>query len=262
MVAATGKPAYQEPFRPLPDGFVNVPFNDIEAIRAATTETTAAVMLEPVQGEGGVNEPDASYWKQVREWCDQKGMLLIADEVQTGVGRLGSLWGHTLFGVEPDIMTLAKGLGSGVPIGALLAKEHASAFEPGDHGSTYGGNPLMCAVGIAVMRYVLENDLPAQAERRGNYFKQRVEELRGRWPTITGVRGRGLLLAVQFDRDISNEVLLAGVKEGVLVNAVTPSAIRVMPALTITEAELDEAVARLERAMSRVASQASPIPAV
>ena len=145
MVAATGQNKFQEPYIPLPDGFVNVNYNDIEAIKKATTAQTCAVMLEPIQGEGGVNVPDDNYLKEVRAWCDEKGILLILDEIQTGIGRIGTLFGYEQFGVEPDIMTLAKGLGSGVPIGALLAKEKASVFSPGDHGSTFGGNPLVCA---------------------------------------------------------------------------------------------------------------------
>jgi len=143
----------------------------------------------------------------VRAWCDEQHLLLILDEVQTGVGRCGTLWGHQLFGVEPDIMTVAKGLGGGIPIGAVLAKEHASAFEPGDHGSTFGGNPLSCAAAIAVFRAVLEQDLPARAERTGAYFRQRLETLRARWPAIREVRGRGLLIAMEFDREVSAALL-------------------------------------------------------
>src|SRR5262245_47372355 len=135
MVAATGKPAYQLPYTPLPAGFTNVPWNDVEAIKRATTDETCAVLLEPIQGGAGVMVPSADYLPAVRRWCDEQGLLLILDEIQTGVGRCGVLWGHEMFGVEPDIMTLAKGLAGGVPISAVLAKEHASVFEPGDHGS-------------------------------------------------------------------------------------------------------------------------------
>ena len=145
MVAATGQPQYQAKFQPIPMGFTHVDFDDVEAIMGATTERTVAVMLEPVQGEGGVNLPSPTYLKQVRQWCDEKGLLLIFDEIQTGLGRLGTLFGYEAFDVEPDIMTLAKALGGGVPIGAFLAKESACAFEPGDHGSTFGGkSPGMC----------------------------------------------------------------------------------------------------------------------
>jgi acetylornithine/N-succinyldiaminopimelate aminotransferase len=257
MVAATGKPAYQEPFTPLPAGFVNVPWNDIEAIKRATTDETVAVLLEPIQGEGGVNVPDEGYLRAVRAWCDEQRLLLILDEVQTGVGRCGALWAHQLFGVEPDIMTLAKGLGGGIPIGAVVAKEAVSAFEPGDHGTTFGGNPLACAAALAVFREVLAQDLPARAARLGAYFRERLEALRARWPAIREVRGRGLLLAIQFDREVAQAVLEAALERGVLLNAVSPSTIRFMPPLVITEAEIDQAVAVLEEALAATLTPAS-----
>jgi acetylornithine/N-succinyldiaminopimelate aminotransferase len=257
MVAATGKPAYQAPFTPLPAGFVNVAWNDVEAIKRATTDQTVAVLLEPIQGEAGVNVPDEDYLRAVRAWCDEQNLLLILDEVQTGMGRCGTLWGYQLFGVEPDIMTLAKGLGGGVPIGAVLAKERASAFEPGDHGSTFGGNPLACAAAVALFREVLALDLPARAARTGDYFRERLTALQARCPAITEVRGRGLLLAIEFDREIAQDVLDALFERGVLVNAPKPTAIRFMPPLIITEAEVDEAIAKLETALNAVLAPSS-----
>jgi acetylornithine/N-succinyldiaminopimelate aminotransferase len=252
MVAATGKPTYQAPFTPLPAGFVNVAWNDVEAIKRATTDQTVAVLLEPIQGEAGVYVPDESYLRAVRAWCDEQNLLLILDEVHTGMGRCGALWGYELFGVEPDVMTLAKGLGGGVPIGAILAKERASAFEPGDHGSTFGGNPLACAAAIAVLREVLAQDLPARAARLGTYFRERLAALQARCPAIVEVRGRGLLLAVEFDREMAQDVLDALFERGVLVNAPKPTALRFMPPLVITEAEIDEGVAGLEAALDAV----------
>ena len=154
MVAATGQKKFQEPYQPLPGGFINVDYNDIEAVKKATSDETCAVMLEPLQGEGGVNVPAPAYLKAVRQWCDQNGMLLILDEVQTGIGRIGTLFGYQQYDVEPDIMTLAKGLGSGVPIGAVLSKEHASVFTYGEHGTTFGGNPLMCAASSAALKFI------------------------------------------------------------------------------------------------------------
>ena len=257
MVAATGKPVYQAPYTPLPAGFVNVAWNDIDAIKQATTDETCAVLLEPIQGEAGVNVPDADYLRAVRAWCDEQHLLLILDEIQTGVARCGALWGHQLFGIEPDIMTVAKGLGGGVPIGALLAKESAAAFEPGDHGSTYGGNPLACAAALAVFREVLAQDLPARARRLGEYFATSLETLQARWPVIREVRGRGLLLAVQFDRDLAQAVLEAALERGLLLNAVTPSAIRLMPPLVIGEAEIDHAVAILDAALAATLTAAA-----
>ena len=255
MTAATGQPKYHTPYEPLPPGFKNVDFNSIDAIKQATTPQTCAVMVEPVQGEGGVNIPDDGYLKAVRQWCDEKGILLILDEIQTGVGRLGKLWGYQLYGVEPDIMTLAKGLGGGVPIGAFMAKEKCSVFQPGDHGTTFGGNPLTCAAGYAVFKYVLDNDVPAMAEEAGRYVLQGLARLKTRFPFITDVHGRGLLIAVYFDRDIGMDVRAACVETGLLVNSVKPNAIRVMPALNITTQEIDAGLERLGKALDKIANK-------
>ncbi|GAI77305.1 unnamed protein product, partial [marine sediment metagenome] len=156
MTAATGQPKFQQPYLPLPLGFINVEYNNIEAIKKATTNQTCAVMLEPVEAEGGVIIPDDKYLAAVRAWCNQKGILLILDEIQTGVGRTGTLFAYEQYSIEPDIMTLAKGLGSGVPIGAVLAKDRASVFVPGDHGSTFGGNVLACAASYAALRFIID----------------------------------------------------------------------------------------------------------
>ena len=250
MTAATGQPKYQEPYQPLPVGFINVAFNDIDAIKAATSARTCAVMLEPVQGEGGVNIPDDGYLKAVRKWCDEKGVLLILDEIQTGVGRCGKLWGYQLYGIEPDIMTLAKGLGGGVPIGAFMAKEKCAVFAPGDHGTTFGGNPLTCAVAYAVFKYVLDNDVSGMAKKAGDYLMGGLKTLKAKHPFITEVRGRGLLAAVQFDRDIGQDVLNRCLETGVLINRVKPNAIRIMPPLVITAKEIDIGLARLDKALS------------
>ena len=174
-VAATGQPHYQENFAPLLPGFVHVDYNDVEAVMNATTDSTAAVMVEPVQGEAGVVIPDHDYLQRLREWCDQQGILLILDEVQTGMGRLGSLFGYQEYGVEPDVMTLAKGLGYGVPIGAFLSKAHCQALVPGDHGSTFGGNALTTAAAFAGTQYLIDNDIPG-----------RVKEMEGTcWALLT-----------------------------------------------------------------------------
>ncbi|MBI4499433.1 MAG: aspartate aminotransferase family protein [Chloroflexi bacterium] len=255
--AATGHPEYHVTYTPLPPGFKLVPYNDIEAIKQATTEQTVAIMLEPVQGEGGVNVPAPDYLKQVRAWCDQNGLLLILDEVQTGAGRLGTLWGYESFGVEPDIMTLAKGMGGGIPVAALTAKEHCAVFTPGDHGTTYGGNPLATAGALAVLSYLVEHDIPANAARLGEYLRGKLRDLGAKHPFITEVRGMGLLNAVQFDRDISMDVVNRCIEEGFLVNPVSPSALRLMPPLNITTAEADEAVDKLDRALSKVGAAAT-----
>lgn len=242
MVAATGQQKFQQPYTPMPDGFMNVVFNDMSAIRAATSSKTCAIMLEPIQGEGGVNMPDEGYLKQVRAWCDEKGILLILDEVQTGLGRVGSLFGYQQYGVEPDVMTLAKGLGSGVPVGAILCKEKASVFQPGDHGSTFGGNPLMSAAAYATVKYMLDNDIPGHVKRIGEYLMGKVAVIKARFRSISDVRGRGLLVAVEFDKDIAEDVVLACMKQGLLLNKVKPDTIRFIPPLIINEKDVDEAL--------------------
>ncbi len=247
--AATGQNKFQEPYIPMPSGFINVDYNDIAAIRKATTKSTCAVMLEPVQGEGGVNVPSDNYLKEVRAWCDEKGILLILDEVQTGIGRLGTLFGYQQFGVEPDIMTLAKGLGGGVPIGAFLAKESASVFIKGDHGSTFGGNPLVCHVAYEVLSYIIKHKIPDQVQRVGNYLYDGLKELASRYDCIKIIRGRGLLLAVGFDADIAGDVAMKCLEKGLLVNPVKPNALRFMPPLIATEKDVDQALNILDKVL-------------
>ena len=197
MTAATGKLHDEDPFQPLPTGFVTVDYDSIDAIKAATTDRTAAVLLEPVQGEGGVNVPSMDYFAEVREWCDETGLLLILDEVQTGLGRLGTLFGYEYFDVEPDVITLAKGLGGGVPIGAFLAKDAAAVLEPkGEHGSTFGGNALTCAAANASVRYIVENDIPAHAREMGEYLRAGLTAIQAEAEFIADVRGVGLLNAM------------------------------------------------------------------
>ena len=188
----------------------------------------------------------------MREWCDQQGILLIFDEIQTGLGRLGSLFGYQAMGVEPDVMTLAKGLGGGVPIGAFLSRERCSVLEPGDHGSTFGGNALTCAAAYASTKYMVDNDVPALGKEIGAYLKQRLEELRARQPAIVDVRGMGLLLAVEFKEEIAAKVLAACNQKGLLLNAVRPNAVRIMPPLTLTTEEVDLGVERLEQGVRQV----------
>jgi acetylornithine/N-succinyldiaminopimelate aminotransferase len=250
MTAATGQEKFHKPYVPLPAGFVNVKFNDIDAVKRATTDRTCAVMVEPVQGEGGVNLPDAGYLKALREWCDLRGILLILDEIQTGIGRLGEMFGYQVYGIEPDILTLAKGMGGGVPIGALLAREPASVFAAGDHGSTFGGNPLTCAAAVAVLKFIIENDVPARVKTVGRYLMQSLGELKAKYPAVTEVRGLGLLVAVEFAGDVSQDVLLACLEKGLLVNAVKPNAIRLMPPLIIGNQEADQAVRILDEVLS------------
>ncbi len=251
-VTASGTARYKEPFAPLPPGFVHVPFNDIEAIKRATNEKTCAIMLEPIQGEGGVNVPDDDYLPEVRRWCDEQHLLLILDEVQTGFGRCGTLFAYELFGIEPDIMTLAKGIASGVPLAAVLAKEHCAVFTPGDHGSTFGGSPLATRVGYEVVKYIIEQDLPAKVAEDGHYLEQRLRGMEDRLDIATGVRGKGLLYAVALSRDVAEEVVQRCLERGLIVNNVRPDAVRLCPALIVSREELDEGLAILEGVLAEV----------
>jgi acetylornithine/N-succinyldiaminopimelate aminotransferase len=253
-VSATGTAAYREGFGPPLPGFVFVDYDDLDAIKAATNGKTVAVLLEAVQGEGGVNVPDANYLREVRAWCDEHDLLLILDEVQTGVGRTGTLWAYEQTGIEPDIMTLAKGLGGGVPIGCLLAKEAASVFEPGDHGTTFGGNPLATAAGTYVMQQLIDGGVMDNVTARSDQLTQRLESLADRSDAVEGQRGKGLLRALVLSEEIAGAVALEAMERGLFVNAVRPNAIRFMPALTVTEDEIDRAVAIVEDALVSVTS--------
>jgi acetylornithine/N-succinyldiaminopimelate aminotransferase len=253
MLAATGQEHFQKPFPPMPLGFVNVGYNNIGAIKSATTKRTCAVMIEPIQGEGGVNLPDEGYLAEVRAWCDQKGILLILDEVQTGIGRTGSLFAYEQYRVEPDIMTLAKGLASGVAIGAILAKDRAAVFAIGEHGSTFGGNPLACATGYATLKFIIDNDIPARVKAVGSYLIQGLAKLKKKFPFITDVRGRGLLAAVEFKDEIAPSLVRDCLKKGLLVNQLKPNAIRFMPPLIIGDSEVDEALRILDEALVSIA---------
>ena len=251
-VSATGQPHYQELFQPIPPGFKHVSFGDIEELKGAVTDQTVAVMLEPVQAEGGVNIPPEGYLENVREFCDAEGLLLIFDEVQTGIGRLGTLFGYESFGVEPDIMTLAKGLGGGVPIGAFMAKDAACAFQPGDHGSTFGGNALTCAAGYASTKYVIENELPANAKAMGERMSAGLSAIAESCERVAEIRGMGLLWAVLFDSDIGPDVVANCNAAGLLTNPLRPNAVRLMPPLTVSADEVDAALERLEASIKAV----------
>jgi acetylornithine/succinyldiaminopimelate/putrescine aminotransferase len=253
MVAASGQAKYQQPYLPLPTGFVNVDFNDFNAIKSATNEKTCAVMLEPVQGEGGVKIPDKAYFKAVRDWCAEKRILLILDEVQTGIGRLGTFFGYEKIGIEPDVITLAKGLGGGVPIGAIMAKEKAAVFVPGEHGSTFGGNPLTCAAAYATLKFILDNDIVAQVRVVGKHLLDGLKKLKEKYAFVTDVRGVGLLAAIEFKDEIGKQALMACLENGLLVNRVRPNALRFMPALVVTREEVDEALQILDKVLANLA---------
>lgn len=254
-LAATGTPRYREPFGPSLPGFTHVPWNDLAAVKAATSGRTVAVLMEPIQGEGGVNMPAPGYLKGIREWCTQNNLLLIFDEIQTGIGRTGTLWAHEQEGVEPDIMCLAKGLAGGVPIGAMLATEAIAAhLVPGDHGTTFGANPLATAAGLATMRYIIEHDVTAQGARGSERLMGRLRSMEDRVPLVTEVRGRGMLLAVGLSRDCSADVVAACRERGLLANNVRPNAVRFMPPLNVTDDEIDRACEIFEEALLAVAA--------
>ncbi|MCH8849329.1 MAG: aspartate aminotransferase family protein [Chloroflexi bacterium] len=248
-ITAGGTDRYKQPFAPLPPGFVHVPYNDIEALKQATNARTCAILLEPIQGEGGVNVPDDDYLPAVRRWCDEQNVLLILDEVQTGIGRCGALFAYELSGIEPDVITLAKGIASGIPLAAVLSKEHCSVFTPGDHGSTYGGNPLATRAGYEVVRYIIENGIPAKVADDGLYLEQRLHSMEDRLGLVTGARGKGLMWAVALGQEAAAEVAAGCLKRGLIVNNVRPDAVRLLPPLTVTREELDEGLDILEQAL-------------
>ena len=251
-VAATGTPAYREPFEPLVPGFMHVDFDDIEAVQAATTPQTAAVMVEPIQAEGGIIVPGDDYLRTLREWCDEQQMLLILDEIQVGMGRTGTLWAHEQAGIEPDVMTSAKALGGGLPIGALLAKEHANVFEPGDHGSTFGGQPLATAAAAHVLRRVLEGDILQNVRARGDQAARALTALGEKHSVVKGVRGRGLLIGLELNEAIAGDVVVASMHAGLLLNPVRPDVVRLMPPLTVSADEIDRCVAIIDAAIAEV----------
>jgi predicted acetylornithine/succinylornithine family transaminase len=249
-VAATGNPAYRRPFEPMPEGFDFVPFNDVDALADAVIDETVAVVLEAIQAEGGIYSAGEHYLADVRQLCDERNLLLILDEVQTGVGRTGTLWAYTQWGIEPDVMTLAKGLGSGFPIGAALAKEACAVFEPGDHGTTFGGNPLACAVALAVQRDIEARNLVDHAAAVGRYFTERLNDLKERHPIITDIRGRGLLIAVELGEEVARDVLGDLMNRGLIANALSPRALRFVPPLIVSQEEVDEAIDLLDAALA------------
>lgn len=254
MVSASGQSKFQEPYIPIPSGFINVDYNNIEALKAATNERTCAVMMEPIQGESGVHLTDDDYLKNVREWCDQKGILLILDEIQTGAGRTGTLFAYQQYGIEPDIMTLAKGLAGGFPIGAILCKDKASVFAAGEHGSTFGGNPLACATGYAVFKTIVDNDIPLNAKVTGKYLTKRLNEMKQKYNFISDVRGRGLLQAIELSDKNAMHVVMGCLEKGLLVNKIGDSIIRFMPPLVIGRDEVDKAIDILDAVLTDICS--------
>ncbi len=246
-IAATGQEKYQKPFEPMPKGFMHVPYNDLAAVEEAVTENTAAVMVEVIQGEGGVVEGTVEYLQGLQDLCKKNGLLLIIDEVQTGIGRTGKLFGYEHYGIEPDIFTLAKGLGGGVPIGAIIAKGPAAqAFEPGDHGTTFGGNPLACSAGLVVMETVLEEGFLSDVEFKGQLFKKGLTELKNDFAFIKDVRGKGLMLGLELEERISGkEIVRKMLDKGFVINCAGLNTLRFVPPLVITEKQIQKLIEAL-----------------
>ncbi|MCG8565139.1 MAG: aspartate aminotransferase family protein, partial [Desulfobacterales bacterium] len=241
-LSATGQDKIQKGFYPLLDGFQYVPFNDIDALKAAMDDTVCAVMMEPVQGEGGVIPADAEYLKQVRQLCSDTGCLLIFDEIQTGMGRCGTLFAHQGFGVEPDIMTLAKALANGVPMGAMLAtQEAAKGFEAGSHGSTFGGTPLAAAAALETLNTISHPDFMESVNEKSRYFLGKLEELKSRHPRIQNIRGRGLLLGMELDEK-AGDVVEACFKKGFIINGIQDKVLRFAPPLIIETEQIDQLI--------------------
>lgn len=261
-VTATGQPKYQKNFNPLVPGFHYVPYNDIAALKEtiaqldADQRQVAAILLEPMQGEGGVCPGNPVYFKQVRQLCDETGILLILDEVQVGMGRSGNLWGYETVGVEPDIFTSAKGLGGGVPIGAILTKSHCDVLKPGEHGSTFGGNPFVCGVALAVCQTLEAENLLANVRSRGLQLRKGLKAIAQKYPTLCrGVRGWGLIngLVLQDDIDLKSiDVVKAALAEGLLIIPAGPSVVRFVPPLIVSEAEVEQALTLLNGTLGKL----------
>lgn len=254
-LAATGQTKYQDDFAPMPAGFRYVPMNDIAALEAAVNEHTAAIMLEPIQGESGIRPCTPEYLQAARRLCDQHELLLIFDDVQCGMGRTGGFFGHEWAGVRPDVITLAKGLGNGVPIGALLAAEPvASSFAPGDHGCTFGGNFLSCAAALATLEVLEAEHLMENARTVGQYFRERLQQWGDATGSVQEVRGQGLMIGVELNQPVARALMKDSLARGLVFNAVGDTTLRFLPPLIITKADVDEAMDKLQAAYKAVAS--------
>lgn len=251
-IAATGQDKVKTGFDPLFPGFKYAEFNDIDALKATVTDKTCAVMLEPIQGEGGVNIPDVSYMLALREFCTKNNLLLILDEIQTGIGRTGKLFGYEHFGIEPDIMTLAKGLANGLPLGAFLTSEHiAQSFTPGTHASTFGGNPLCCSAAVATIKAVMNGGYLEKCAAMGEYLRAKLSGLKEKYSFIKNVRGIGLLTGVELDfpgADIVTECF----KRGFIINCTMDKVLRFIPSFLITKKEIDALIDALDEIMKAI----------
>jgi acetylornithine aminotransferase len=261
-ITATGQPKYQKNFNPLVPGFTYVRYNDIDAIKQAIADldaekrTCAAILLEPLQGEGGVRPGDMEYFQAVRQICDEKGILLILDEVQSGMGRTGKFWGYEHLGIEPDVFTSAKGLGGGIPIGAMLCKESCNVLQPGDHASTFGGNPFACAAALCVAQVLAGEGFLAQVSARGEQLRAGLQAIADKYPQlIAEIRGWGLINGMELTADTEMkalDVVKAAMEEGLLLVPAGPKVVRFVPPLIVSEAEVNQAVQTVEKALAKL----------
>ncbi len=249
-LALTAQPKYQEAFAPMPPGFKYVPFNDTAALRAAVNERTAAILLEPVQGESGVRIHDPGYMRAAREICDQTGALLMCDEVQTGLGRTGKFWGYENYGIEPDVLSIGKGLGGGLPLGGIIVKEKANVLTPGDHGSTMGGNPVACAAGLATLTTIESEGLVENAAAMGTAMQDGFKMLMEKHDTIKAVRGMGLMVAVDLHTTNAADLVKAALGKGLIINNTSPETLRMVPPLILARSDVDEAVGIVDQALA------------
>jgi acetylornithine/N-succinyldiaminopimelate aminotransferase len=256
--AATGQASYQATWAPLPDGFKQVPYNDLDALKAATSEKTVGILLEAVQGEGGIWPGTKEFIQGVRQWCDEQNLVMICDEVQAGMGRTGKFFSWENYDIVPDIVTMAKGLAGGIPIGAMLAGPRADVFEYGDHGTTFGGNPIASAAGFATIRTILDENLLENASKMGAYWRSKLEAACEKYSFIDSPRGIGLMQAVHVSNDLAPTIVQVALEHGLLLNSLGPSTLRMIPPLNLSAAEIDEAAEILDRALADVAQ----LPAV
>jgi len=251
MMSASGKPGWDKLFEPKVPGFPKVPFNDLDAMAHAITPKTAAILVEPVQGEGGVIVPSPHYLTGLRKLCDEKGVLLMLDEIQTGMGRTGTLFAFQRHGILPDVMTLGKGLGGGFPVAAVLARQPVCLFEAGEQGGTFNGQPLAMAAGLAVAQEIERKRLAERAEKNGRYLQKKLNAM-GKTLGLTSVRGQGLLVAVDLPQEKGPQVVAAALQAGLLVNSPRPATLRLMPALTVSRGEIDQMLDMLEQVLKQV----------
>lgn len=251
--AATGQASYQATWAPLPDGFKQVPYNDLEAVKKATSEKTVGILVEAVQGEGGIYPATREFLQGLRQWCDEQNLVLICDEVQAGMGRTGKFFSWEHYDIRPDIVTMAKGLAGGIPIGAMLTAPRTDLFAPGDHGTTFGGNPIASAAGIATIKTILEDNLLENAAKMGEYWNAKLEAFCSKYAFIDSPRGLGLMRAVNVQHDLAPVIVQKALEHGLLLNSTSSDTLRMIPPLVLTSADIDEAANLLDQTLAEVA---------